>query len=83
VDGKAVKTIGQLIDLLEGYNVGDRVALTIRRDGTSKRLPVVLRRPAKGANGVYMSSCWGWPDLPIPATETSIAPASRRFVSAA
>jgi S1-C subfamily serine protease len=83
VDGKAVKTIGQLIDLLEGYNVGDRVELTIRRDGASKRLPVVLGRSAQGASGVYMSSRLRWPDLPIPAAETSIVPASRRFASGA
>jgi S1-C subfamily serine protease len=83
MDGKAVKTIGQLIDLLDGHNVGDRVELTIRRDGANERVPVVLGRSAQGANGVYMSSRLRWPDLPINPAETSIVPASRQLVSGA
>jgi S1-C subfamily serine protease len=83
MDGKAVKTIGQLIDLLDGHNVGDRVELAIRRDGANERVPVVLGRSAQGANGVYMSSRLRWPDLPINPAETSIVPASRQLVSGA
>jgi PDZ domain-containing secreted protein len=81
VDGKTVKTVRQLIDLLDGYSVGDRVELMIRRDGANKRLPVVLGRSAQGAGGVYMSSGLRWPDMPSLAVEPPTAPGSRGFVS--
>jgi S1-C subfamily serine protease len=55
VAGKPVNKVGKLIDLLEEHNVGDRVELTIYRDGVTKRVPVTLGRTAQGAGGVYMS----------------------------
>jgi S1-C subfamily serine protease len=56
VDDRPVERAGQLIDVLERYSVGDRVELTIHRNGAIQRLPVVLGRTAQGAGGVYMSS---------------------------
>jgi S1-C subfamily serine protease len=56
VDGKSVKTVGELTDVLEGYSVGDRVELTIGRDGGTEHVPVVLGRTTQRSGGVYMSS---------------------------
>ncbi|MCG6860842.1 MAG: trypsin-like peptidase domain-containing protein [Chromatiaceae bacterium] len=42
VDGHSVAAVGELIDRLEQYNIGDRVELTIYRDGNRKKVEAVL-----------------------------------------
>ncbi|MEA3274868.1 MAG: trypsin-like peptidase domain-containing protein [Pseudomonadota bacterium] len=42
VDGKAVTTVGELIDALEVYAIGDRVELTVYRNGEAHAVSVVL-----------------------------------------
>jgi S1-C subfamily serine protease len=51
VDGKAVDSVNALIALLEGYSVGDRVVLTIHRNGSEVPVSVQLG-PGPRATGV-------------------------------
>lgn len=51
VDGKAVDSVTALIALLEGYAVGDRVVLTIHRNGSEVPVSVQLG-PGPRATGV-------------------------------
>jgi S1-C subfamily serine protease len=43
IDGKDVSTIEELAKLVDGYNVGDHVKLTIDRDGSEQELDVTLQ----------------------------------------
>ena len=42
VDGKPVNSIAKLIAVLEGYTIGDRVVLTIHRNGAEVQVQVQL-----------------------------------------
>jgi len=57
VDGHAVATVGELTDRLEQYVIGDRVELTIYRDGASRTVTAVL-----GASGSRATGALGRPD---------------------
>ncbi len=43
IDGKTVKTSNELFVLLEDYQVGDTITVTVQRDGQVKKLPVTLQ----------------------------------------
>jgi S1-C subfamily serine protease len=42
VDGKPVNSIGKLITVLEGYTIGDRVVVTVHRNGVEVQVQVQL-----------------------------------------
>jgi len=42
IDGRPVASMTELVDLLEGYQVGDRVTLSLLRDGATLELDLVL-----------------------------------------
>jgi len=45
IDGKAVRSVSDLLGRLGGYKPGDSVTLTVWRDGVAKKVPVKLRAP--------------------------------------
>ncbi len=42
VDGTPVRTIGDLMDSMEPYSLGDRLEVTVHREGSTTKLPLVL-----------------------------------------
>jgi S1-C subfamily serine protease len=46
IDGKAVRSVSDLLGRLGGYKPGDSVTLTVWRDGAARKLAVKLRAPA-------------------------------------
>ncbi len=52
VDGKAVDSLNALITVLEGHSVGDRVLLTVRRQGSDVQVPVQLGPGPRAADVV-------------------------------
>jgi len=51
VDGKPTTDVGGLIDLLDDYSIGDRVELTIYRNGETVTLPTVLGSSGSASDG--------------------------------
>ena len=51
VDGKPVKTANNLVDVLDQHKVGDKVSLTIIRDGKEQQLEVTLDEVHSGQTG--------------------------------
>jgi S1-C subfamily serine protease len=51
LDGKPVTEVGELIDLLENYSIGDRVELVVFRRGEVRTVPAVLGSNVPGATG--------------------------------
>ena len=44
IDGKAVKSVGDLLGRLGSYRPGDTVTLTVWRDGKTRQVRVLLQR---------------------------------------
>ena len=42
LDGTPIRTVGDLTDSMDPYNIGDRLEITVHREGSITNLPVVL-----------------------------------------
>ena len=68
VDGRSVTSVRELIDRLEQFNIGDRVEITIHRDGASQPVSIVL-----GAAGSRVISFLRTPDALTQVSAVSLA----------
>jgi S1-C subfamily serine protease len=49
VDGRSLSKVSELLDRLEQFNIGDRVKLTVYRNGISETISVVLGAATDGS----------------------------------